>query len=100
MEIGRRAGALARALDAGGVAHDGRGRRLRRSAAGAHPGSELPTRLVVLERAGSSAEDIQAALRALEPPVVARIENDRVVLDLRTVDPVDDALLEKVLSGA
>jgi len=26
-------------------------------------------------------------------PIIARIENDRVVLDLRTVDPADDGVV-------
>ena len=36
-------------------------------------------------------------LRLKEPPIVARIENDRVVLDLRTVDPADDERLAVVV---
>ena len=35
-------------------------------------------------------------LRSLDPPVIARIEHDRVVLDLRTVLPEqDDPLLDR-----
>jgi len=37
-------------------------------------------------------------LRALEPPVIARIENDRLLLDLRTVLPDEDDLLADGLS--
>ena len=65
---------------------------------GSAPGSELATRLVQLEREGLSADTIEQRLRALDPPVVARIQEDRVVLDLRTVLPSQDAVLARVLS--
>ena len=38
------------------------------------------------------------ALRLHEPPIVGRIEDDRLLLDLRTVDPEDDALLVRALA--
>ena len=40
-----------------------------------------------------SADAIEQHLRALDPPVSARIQDDRVVLDLRTVPAEDDGLL-------
>jgi L-seryl-tRNA(Ser) seleniumtransferase len=52
---------------------------------GSAPGAELPTRLVELSREGMSADRIEQHLRSLDPPVIARIQDDRVVLDLRTV---------------
>ncbi len=60
---------------------------------GSAPGSELPPRLVELQRDGLSADQIEQHLRSLDPPVIARIQNDRVVLDLRTVLPLEDAQL-------
>jgi L-seryl-tRNA(Ser) seleniumtransferase len=50
---------------------------------GSLPGETLPTRLVALTV--NNPDDFLARLRRGDPPVVARIENDRVVLDLRTV---------------
>jgi L-seryl-tRNA(Ser) seleniumtransferase len=64
---------------------------------GSAPGTELPTRLVALSLGHLSADALEARLRALEPPVIARIERDRVVLDLRTVLPDQDALLAETL---
>jgi L-seryl-tRNA(Ser) seleniumtransferase len=64
---------------------------------GSAPGVEVPTWLVALERLDASADAIEERLRALEPPVIARIENDRVVLDLRTVDPDQDAQLADLI---
>jgi L-seryl-tRNA(Ser) seleniumtransferase len=63
---------------------------------GSAPGVELPTKLVALARAGEGADAIEAALRRHDPPVIARIEDDRVVLDLRTVDPADDQTLARI----
>jgi len=67
---------------------------------GSAPGSALPTRLIQLERAGLSAEEIEQRLRALDPPVIARIQDDKVVLDLRTVLPFQDDLLRDLLTRA
>jgi L-seryl-tRNA(Ser) seleniumtransferase len=60
---------------------------------GTTPGLEIPTRLIALSTPGKTAEQLERALRALEPPVIARIENDRLLLDLRTVLPDQDALV-------
>jgi L-seryl-tRNA(Ser) seleniumtransferase len=57
---------------------------------GSAPGSGLPTRLLALERDGQSADALESRLRALDIPLIARIENDKVVLDLRTVAEDDD----------
>jgi L-seryl-tRNA(Ser) seleniumtransferase len=62
---------------------------------GSAPGVDLPTRLVALSRAGESAERLDERLRGARPPIVARIERGRVVLDLRTVAPEDDPLLAR-----
>jgi L-seryl-tRNA(Ser) seleniumtransferase len=63
---------------------------------GSAPGVTLPTKLIALTRDGRTADQIEAALRAGDPPVIARIEDSRVVLDLRTVDPRDDRLIERL----
>ena len=91
-EIERRAAALARALDASGWRTrvvDG----VSTIGGGSAPGAELPTRLVELSAGGLTADPIERHLRAQDPPVIARIVNDRVVLDLRTVLPGEDAIL-------
>jgi L-seryl-tRNA(Ser) seleniumtransferase len=60
---------------------------------GSAPGSTLPTRLIEIEPQFESAQEIERHLRESEVPIIARIENDRVVLDLRTVDPADDSVV-------
>ena len=60
---------------------------------GSAPQSTIPTRLLALRSTLRSAADIEAALRAGSPPVVARVQHDAVLFDLRTVpDEQDDAL--------
>jgi L-seryl-tRNA(Ser) seleniumtransferase len=63
---------------------------------GAAPSAVLPTRLLAVSREGLSADEISARLRASEPPVVARVEEGRVLFDLRTVFPEQD---EKVMAA-
>ncbi len=63
---------------------------------GSAPGVELPTKLVTLSRDGQSPDDIEARLRGASPPVVGRIEDGRVVLDLRTVPPDQDRVIAHV----
>lgn len=67
---------------------------------GSAPGSALPTVLLALTLDGCSADDLLARLRTLPTPVIARIERDRVVLDLRAVRPDEDAELAELLIAA
>jgi L-seryl-tRNA(Ser) seleniumtransferase len=62
---------------------------------GSLPGEALPTRLVALPVANP--DRLAAALRAAAPPVVARIEEDRLVLDPRTVLPEEERELLRVV---
>jgi len=64
---------------------------------GSAPGSSLPTTLIAVEAAGASAAALEARLRAGDPAVVARIQDDRVVLDLRTVDEAEEETLAQRL---
>jgi L-seryl-tRNA(Ser) seleniumtransferase len=66
---------------------------------GAAPSAVLPTRLVTLMHAELSADELCAQLRAHDPPVIARIEEGRVLLDLRTVSPNQDATLGDALAS-
>jgi L-seryl-tRNA(Ser) seleniumtransferase len=64
---------------------------------GSAAGVELPTWLAAIARDELSADALEATLRLQTPPIVGRIEKGRVVLDLRTVLPAQDALLLAVL---
>jgi L-seryl-tRNA(Ser) seleniumtransferase len=61
---------------------------------GSAPGATLPTRLLQLRHPTLGANALEQKLRTLDPPIVARIENDAVVLDLRTVSPAEEASLK------
>jgi L-seryl-tRNA(Ser) seleniumtransferase len=66
---------------------------------GSAPTVDLPTVLVAIEWPGLTATSLEARLRSLDPPIVARIEDGRVVLDLRTVAPGDEARLGELLTA-
>jgi len=67
---------------------------------GAAPGATLKTHLLIIALEGVSAGELATRLRHADPPVIARVEDDRVVLDLRTVFPEQDAVILKSLRSA
>jgi len=64
---------------------------------GAAPAVKLETKLVAIKHRQMSASRLEDALRNSTPPVITRIVEDRVVIDLRTVRPSDDAELLRIL---
>jgi L-seryl-tRNA(Ser) seleniumtransferase len=64
---------------------------------GSLPGETLPS--VGLALATPSATRALAALRRGSPAVIGRIEDDRVILDLRTVPPDSDAPLARAVNA-
>ncbi len=66
---------------------------------GAAPSAVLPTRLIALSHADLGADDLSARLRAHVPPVIARVEEGKVLLDPRTVFPEQDANLITALAS-
>jgi L-seryl-tRNA(Ser) seleniumtransferase len=52
---------------------------------GSTPGQSLPTRTIAITWDGHSAQSLEALLRRNSPPIIARVEDDQVLLDLRTV---------------
>ncbi len=60
---------------------------------GSVPGHDVPSAGVAVPG------DHAAALRAHDPPIVARVRDGETILDLRTVDPDDDPVLAKALAG-
>ncbi len=65
---------------------------------GSLPGQTLPTRALALEV--PSPDALAARLRAAYPPTVARIEDDRLLLDPRTVLPEQDTALIETIRDA
>jgi L-seryl-tRNA(Ser) seleniumtransferase len=52
---------------------------------GAGPTSTIPTTLIAITHPEHSAQEIEHKLRHYSPPVIARISEEKVLLDLRTV---------------
>jgi L-seryl-tRNA(Ser) seleniumtransferase len=65
---------------------------------GAAPGATLPTVLLAITCQDLSADELAARLRAHQAPIVARVEQGKVLLDLRTVFPEQDAIIADALS--
>ncbi len=65
---------------------------------GAAPSATLATWLISLSSDIYSADEIMLRLRESKPPIIARVENDRVLLDLRTVFPEQDQLIVSACS--
>ena len=64
---------------------------------GSAPTSPLPTVLISVTSSSRTANEIEALLRQRELPVVVRIVEDRVMIDLRTVAETEEPEIEKAL---
>ena len=65
---------------------------------GAAPTAAVPSAALAVRVSGRSPDEIASALRRSRPPVVARVADDRLVLDLRTVRQADEVALLRALS--
>jgi len=65
---------------------------------GTTPGLEILTALLAVGIEGRSAAWIEEQLRGGDPPIVSRVERNRLVLDLRTVRPEEDDVVVSALS--
>jgi L-seryl-tRNA(Ser) seleniumtransferase len=61
---------------------------------GALPVAPLPSRALAIEHPARSAEEIAARFRSARPPVLGRIQDGRVLLDLRGVFAPQDLLVD------
>jgi L-seryl-tRNA(Ser) seleniumtransferase len=92
-DIRRRAEALAARLPGNAAVEPGESLL----GGGSTPAQSLPGYLLAVEPAGSSAAAIERRLRLGDPPVIVRIERERLLLDLRTVfADQEDALAERL----
>jgi L-seryl-tRNA(Ser) seleniumtransferase len=67
---------------------------------GAAPTVGVPSVVVSIVHPGLGPDRIAASLRAGEPPVVVRVAEDRMLVDLRTVRPEDEPALLEALRAA
>nr|HEV7952524.1 L-seryl-tRNA(Sec) selenium transferase [Candidatus Acidoferrales bacterium] len=70
---------------------------------GSTPGQLLPTQVIAIECLRSSSAELEERLRAgvsRDIPIIARVENDQLILDLRTVFPEQESVLVERISAA
>ena len=68
---------------------------------GSTPDQSVPTTLIrIRSTAGTTVADLESRLRVGSPAVITRIEDDAILLDLRTVHPDDEANLTVALRNA
>ena len=67
---------------------------------GALPQVSLPSRALALRLPPLTPVQLEARLRSASPPIIARIEQDALLLDMRTLLPEDLPALKKALQGA
>ncbi len=66
---------------------------------GALPSVELPTAAIAVGTPARPAEALDEALRSAQPPVLGRLLDDRLLLDCRTVLPVEVPVLARLLAA-
>jgi L-seryl-tRNA(Ser) seleniumtransferase len=67
---------------------------------GTAPAARLQSSAVSLRHSTLQAQTLLHTLRQLDPPVIGRVTDDTVLLDLRTVEPEFDAILASLLQRA
>lgn len=66
---------------------------------GSAPNTKLETSLLSVRHENHSANQLEEILRNQKPPIIARISEEKLLIDLRTVSETEEADLLKTLSG-
>ncbi len=66
---------------------------------GSLPGAQIPTALVAIENSDMNAEQLAKALRMNEPPIFTRIENELVLVDVRTLQTGDAEIIAEAIKN-
>ena len=66
---------------------------------GAAPEREIPTSLLAVTSAIYSVNEMERRLRQQELPILTRIEDEQLILDLRTVFPPQEEIIASAFSG-
>ena len=74
-------------------------RRSSKAGGGALPLLELPSQCVRLKIEGVSANFLDKDLRDNDPPIIARIEEDYYILDMRTIQEDEIAIIETAIAN-
>jgi L-seryl-tRNA(Ser) seleniumtransferase len=104
-ELSRRARSFSRKLRAG-LSKDVRVRLIPGDSVvggGSCPECRLPTTLIAIDSGRTRPNVIESRLRSQDPPIILRLEEDQVLIDLRTVFPAQERALidglQKALAG-
>jgi L-seryl-tRNA(Ser) seleniumtransferase len=65
---------------------------------GSLPGQDLPTMLIAVSSKTMSTQAIEQQLRRRKPPIIGRIESNQFLMDVRTLQEGDDAIIEKTFA--
>jgi len=65
---------------------------------GAGPTANMPTTLIAVRDSARSAQEIETLLRTAEPPIISRIADQKLLIDLRTVFPEQEPELSAALN--
>jgi L-seryl-tRNA(Ser) seleniumtransferase len=66
---------------------------------GAGPNVHPATALIAMRHPERPADELERALRSSNPPVITRVADDRVLIDLRTVEPQEEPEILAILSA-
>jgi len=96
-----RARRLKRAVDSAGLAgfETEVVAEVSRAGGGSLPTAEIPTYCVRITHESLSADTIEERLRGAEPPVLARVKDEALLLDLRTVADAEVRLLSHAIAS-
>lgn len=64
---------------------------------GAYPEVDLPSVALVLTSKTMTAEELEIQLRSYRTPIITRVQNDAVMIDVRTLQPGDENILCEAL---
>ena len=67
---------------------------------GSAPAFARPTYIVAIKHRRVSSAEIERRLRKAQPPIIARILDDRIIIDLRTVSPAEEPDLRNAVARA
>ena len=89
----KRARALAKTISSGGGFEAEVVEDVSRAGGGALPMEDLPTWTVAVTSPSTKTSALEEALRKADPPVICRVREDRVILDMRTVSDEEAELI-------
>ncbi len=69
-----------------------------RPGGGSLPLAEFPSRLISLLPAGLTANFIEKWLRGYDPPIITRLDRDRVLLDVRTIQERELSIISRAIN--